>query len=116
VKRTPLRKVSSRKSKELRLEKLTREIVLERSNYKCEACLVRGLPQQAATDKHERIMRSMGGNPTDPENCLAVCNGCHRWLHDNPTDATKLGLLKSNNQPFGWRLYDERTCETKDGE
>ena len=115
MKRSPIKRQSSAKAKQMRLEKSVRTFVLERADYTCEACRARGLGKaNQATDKHERIMRSMGGDPLDANNCLAVCRDCHSWLHSHPNEATKLGLLKSNPQPAGFRMYDERTCSTND--
>jgi len=117
MKRSRIAQVSKKKRAEKVLENTTRKIVMERASGMCEACAVRGWrPVRRANDKHERIMRSMGGDPLDPDNCLAVCRDCHAWLHSHPVEATKLGLLKSNHKAFGFRLYDERTCETNGGE
>ena len=115
MKRSPIKRQSSAKAKQLRLEKAVKEFVLARSDGQCEACRARGLPIKVATTKHERKMRSVGGDPLDPDNCLAVCNDCHVWIHNNPNEATGLKLLKSNPRPAGFRMYDERTCSTNEG-
>lgn len=44
---------------------------------------------------HELFTRARGGSILDPSNCLALCNEHHRWVHDNPSAATALGLLVS---------------------
>lgn len=113
MKRSPIKRQSSAKAKQLRLEKAVKEFILTRSDGRCEACQARGLSIKVATTKHERIMRSLGGDPLDPDNCLAVCNPCHAWIHANPSEATSLKLLKSNSRLAGFRLYDERTCSTE---
>jgi hypothetical protein len=46
-----------------------------------------------ASEVHEPLTRARGGSTTDPANALTVCPPCHRWIHDNPADATALGLL-----------------------
>jgi len=46
-------------------------------------------------DLHEPLTRARGGSILDPANTVAVCRSCHDWIHDNPTAATDLGLLRS---------------------
>lgn len=46
-----------------------------------------------ATDIHEPLTRARGGSITDPANTWALCRSCHRFIHDNPEEATRLGLL-----------------------
>ena len=48
-----------------------------------------------AVELHEPLTRARGGSILDPSNTVAVCRACHDWIHDNPTSATKVGLLKS---------------------
>lgn len=52
-------------------------------------------------------------------NLLRVCSTCHRWIHKNPAEATRLGLTVSahadkksaKERPvltfFGWALYGD---------
>ena len=47
-----------------------------------------------AVDIHEPLTRARGGSILETENSMAVCRSCHTWIHDNPENATKLGLLK----------------------
>lgn len=52
-----------------------------------------------ATELHEPLTRARApGAETilDPENSIAVCPGCHRWIHDHPAEATRLGLLRNS--------------------
>jgi len=48
-----------------------------------------------ATDIHEPLTRARGGSILDAANTVAVCRGCHDWIHDHPAAATELGLLRS---------------------
>ena len=48
-----------------------------------------------AVDLHEPLTRARGGSILDPANTVAVCRSCHDWIHDHPTAATKVGLLRS---------------------
>lgn len=54
---------------------------------------VNGECQGVAVDVHEPHTRARGGSISDPENMVAVCRSCHDWIHGNPFEATKLGLL-----------------------
>lgn len=51
--------------------------------------------QGRSVDVHERTPRSAGGSLFDPDNLLAVCRACHRWIHEHPLDAIALGLRRS---------------------
>jgi hypothetical protein len=53
-----------------------------------------------ATEVHEILRRSAGGDILDDANCLATCALCHRWTHETPKTARNLGLLRSRyDQP-----------------
>lgn len=49
---------------------------------------------------HHVTPKSRGG-PNDPSNGAWVCARAHRWIHDNPAEAERLGLLKSSCTPQG---------------
>ena len=49
-----------------------------------------------SVDIHEPLTRARGGSILDPANTVAVCRGCHDWIHAHPESATRLGLLASN--------------------
>ena len=51
-----------------------------------------------AVDLHEPLTRARGGDVLDPANTIAVCRGCHDWIHANPAAATPLGLLRGNRE------------------
>lgn len=65
----------------------------------CEACELLDRPGvdvvMRSTDIHEKLPRSAGGDILDESNCLAVCRGCHMYLHAHPLLARQLGLLAS---------------------
>lgn len=71
-------------------EKKTREIVLERSEGRCEMC-----NQRKYLTVHHRKKRSHQG-PWSPDNCLALCGsgttGCHGWVESHPNDAHATGF------------------------
>lgn len=48
-----------------------------------------------ATQVHEPGKRSQQADPTDPEQCIALCGSHHEWIHAHPRLAAFLGLLAS---------------------
>ena len=59
---------------------------------------VRGCEGQAV-DVHEPRTRGRGGSHLDERNTLAVCRACHRWVHQNPGEATRLRFLIHSWEP-----------------
>jgi len=53
--------------------------------------------RRRAVDIHEPLTRARGGSILDPANTVAVCRGCHDWIHTHPESATRLGLLRSQH-------------------
>jgi hypothetical protein len=49
--------------------------------------------RKMSTDVHEPDTRARGGSILDETNTVALCSFHHRWTHEHPTEATKLGLL-----------------------
>lgn len=73
-----------------------RRIVLQRDMRLCQArFLVTSITCSGHLDVDEIIPRGRGGNYLDPENCQVLCRAHHRWKHDNPAEAERLGLTKS---------------------
>lgn len=116
MKRTPLRRVSKKRAA---LNKLRSAFVREQLK-KRPHCEVREMISASrfpgsvplsvidnisrhctgvATELHEPLTRARApGAETilDPANSIAICPGCHRWVHDHPAAATSLGLLRSS--------------------
>jgi hypothetical protein len=71
--------------------------VLRRSGGRCEARVAGVCLEHAGrpypVDVHERRLRSQGGDPTDPANCLVTCRPCHDFAHAHPAEANRLGLI-----------------------
>lgn len=68
-----------------------RAAVKRRAEGRCEAdiadvCTAEGV------HAHHVVLRSRGGTD-DPHNLIWACTPCHAWIHDNPTEATALGLM-----------------------
>ena len=95
MKRTPLRRQSSKKKAEnAARRKLRADLVLQRGPY-CEA----RTPEctGSAHDMHETILRSQGGSATDETNILLVCRSCHTYIHQHPAESYDQGWLR-----HGW--------------
>jgi hypothetical protein len=72
----PRRKTKARRKRERRNHVAeVRQYVFARERDTCRACR-----RRTATDMHEIIFRSKGGN-ISRTNSIAVCQGCHQFLH-----------------------------------
>jgi len=77
-----------------------RRIVMQRDMGLCRAkFLIGSIMCSGPLDIDEVIPRGRGGNYLDPENCQVLCRAHHRWKHDNPAEAERLGLTKSLPPP-----------------
>ena len=99
MKRTPIRKVSSRQAK---VNRERRKFVAEQlaDRHWCEANIVFIEPGYdqclgRATELHEPHLRSQGGSILDVANSVAICRVCHRLAHDNVAKAMEIGLIVS---------------------
>lgn len=80
-----------------------RDIVLERSGYRCELCYT----PLTVTSLHHRKPRQMGGTKkpwiNDPENFLALCGtgttGCHGLVEANRETGYTYGWLIRTGHP-----------------
>lgn len=77
--RTRIRRVSKKRVAVLRQERKLVQELLKRCHGLCEEC--NKPPDFRGLRKHEIKMRSHGGDPTDPANCLMVCGRCHSKFH-----------------------------------
>jgi hypothetical protein len=91
MKRTPLRKVSKKRAKELRKYYWERGNFLAMRRF-CEMPKV-GICLNPATDVHHEKGRR-GKTLLDKRYWWAMCREHHRWIHDHAREARKLGLLK----------------------
>ena len=72
--------ISRRMDKQRREETmLARQLVVGRAQGLCEIC--RQPPDWRGLSKHEKVKRSQGGDPLDPENCVMLCGRCHSREH-----------------------------------
>jgi 5-methylcytosine-specific restriction endonuclease McrA len=69
---------------------------MQRDMGLCQAkFLIGSITCSGPLDVDEIIPRGRGGNYLDPENCQVLCRAHHRWKHDHPAEAERLGLTKS---------------------
>ena len=81
----PIRKVSTKRAKQMRAYKLVRSTYLvENSICECVGCY------QPSTDVHHMKGRS-GDRLVDEEFFLAVCRSCHMEIENQPIWAKKMG-------------------------
>lgn len=72
--------------------------VLARDGYRCVPAQ-RGAPGDCmgGLSAHEVVKRSQrAGAHLDADNCVACCAGHNTWIEDNPAEAKRLGLTRSN--------------------
>lgn len=74
MKRTPIRRVSKKKARELRREKPVRRQLFIRANGCCEHC---HKPEDMfGLHPHEKVFRAQGGK-LSMENSIVLCQACH---------------------------------------
>lgn len=79
MKRSPIRKVSKKMSRQKRQERKLSAILLEKCKGLCMRC--GNIPDWRGLSKHEIVFRSHGGSATDENNTILVCGKCHAELH-----------------------------------
>lgn len=73
-------------------------LVLDRDGYRCVPAQ-RGAPGDCmgGLTAHELVKRSQrNGAHLDPDNCIACCARHNGWIEDNPAEARRLGVTRSN--------------------
>jgi hypothetical protein len=86
MKRTPIRRVSTKRAKQLR------EYFVIRENYLAEHRLCNVCKSSKATDIHH-LRGRVGTRLNDTQYFMAVCRSCHDEIHHNPRWAYENGLL-----------------------
>jgi len=88
-----MKRVSTRQRRRLDYRRrVTLPAVYERSGGICELQIPDVCTWYAAHG-HEPLMRSQGGDITDPNQVRAACPACHAWVHAHPKLAAERGLL-----------------------
>ncbi len=88
MKRCPIRKVSKKRAKELRIYAPLRGRFLQEHPF----CQVVGCAPMCASEVHHRDGRN-GQRLLNVDKFVAVCREHHAWIHSHPKEARKLGLL-----------------------
>ena len=74
-----MRRVSARMAKQRREERELAVDLVRKSGGRCNSC--GELPDWRGLSKHEKVKRSQGGDPLDPQNCEMLCGRCHSKEH-----------------------------------
>ena len=70
-----------------------RKAVIELARGRCQAQDLWRHDCAGQLEVHHLLRRSQGGTD-DLDNLLVVCAHAHRWAHDHPAEAVRLGLLR----------------------
>lgn len=76
-----INQMSNGKYKQTKEEQKLKKELMERCQGLCENCGKAPTEFPFTLDKHEKVFRSKGGNPLDPENCIMICRACHQKFH-----------------------------------
>lgn len=87
VKRSPIKRTGKKQTTDRAELNALHEQIMARSEGACEHCR-----ERIATEKHHIKRRSQGGTNT-LDNLAHLCRNCHWWVHANPKESAKLGLL-----------------------
>ena len=83
--KTPLRRISKRRAKEMKEYGILRKEFLEKLPM-CEVCM-----KAASTDVHHKAKR--GKNYLEVDTWLSTCRSCHDKIHREPAWAREKGYL-----------------------
>jgi hypothetical protein len=89
MKRTPLRRVSKKRAKQLRAYSIMRPIFLRSAPF----CEFDSMCLKPSVDIHH-IRGRAGELLTDERYLLAICRDHHTWIHENAKKAREMGFLK----------------------
>jgi hypothetical protein len=94
MKRTPLKRRSSKENARLRRYEKARANVAERSGFRCEA----RTPKCVGTLHQVHHRKGRDGDLVDDETLLlGVCIFCHSYIHENPAISYQQGWLVKRN-------------------
>lgn len=93
LKRTPLRRRSLKTQRRYEEERIPLVIKTLQDKPWCEICW-----RRRSEDCHEKRTRGRTGGVhgedwLDPDNIMALCRPCHRWVTVNVKEAEELGFL-----------------------
>jgi len=105
MKRSPLRKRSKKTASLYRKERAPLVARLLEERPWCERCSLIMLEEMTAYEDplarpvprstviHEKKLRSAGGDILDEDNCVALCQECHGWIHAHPQESREQGWI-----------------------
>lgn len=95
MKRGRLRQVSAKRRAQNNIRRI-RVAALYEADPRCARCRRADVPLAG----HERLARSQGGDPTNPD--VLLCHECNTWCEDNPKAAAEAGWKVSRKyDPIG---------------
>lgn len=68
-------------------DKLWADLVKDREAWTCQRCAARHAVGSRGMNAHHVFTRSRRNTRHMLSNGVALCVGCHRWVHANPWDA-----------------------------
>lgn len=101
MKRSRVNPISAKRRERIAKRRLTMAIVEERDGWRCQAQRVWRHDCSGPLVGHEPRKRSAGGDETDPDCVLLVCNYVNQLVEQEPNWARSLGL--SVHSWEGWR-------------
>jgi 5-methylcytosine-specific restriction endonuclease McrA len=87
--------------------KLTRQTVLARAGWRCQACGVR-----RRLDVHHVVKRSQGGSDFDLDRLVALCRWCHSQT-DAPYERGRLVVTPQGQGQFAFELVRASSVEIR---
>lgn len=115
MKRSRIKPVSAKRRSITKARRETRERVLERDKFACQA-QIPGCSFHA-TDVHELKSRARGGSILEDANCISLCRTCHAWITEHPKWATERGfLLHATDGPAEYRAAERERLRYLYGE
>jgi predicted HNH restriction endonuclease len=81
MKKSRINPISKKKQIEKGIEAELRAKLLAEHGNVCMECGKSPFEFPFRLEKHEIKFRSQGGDPTDPSNCLMLCQRCHQDIH-----------------------------------
>lgn len=91
------------------LDRLFSRYVRMRDKWTCQRCGRPHAPNKPGLDcAHVVVSRGHKSTRFDPENCVALCRGCHSYLDRNPREKDKWFIEKYGLKRFEWLVAKGR--------
>lgn len=86
------------KLKRTTLDKLFSQYIRARANWRCERC--GNKPAKRGLHTHHHIRRRNHSVRWDPDNCFALCYGCHQYLSEHPEEDRQFAMSKLGDDRY----------------